>query len=293
MTIATLIATVGAGLFAGASVYITVAEHPARLECGPALGVREFGPSYRRAAFMQGGLAVACLLAGLAAWWQGSGAGWLIGGLLLGGLVPFTLIVIMPTNRRLLDPGLDPGSVEAGELLSRWGRFHAVRTLVGVAVFVAFAGMSLRAPEGAAGDRRPGGSTMTSLSRSRTLTVSIDCPPERVHAFASNPENFPKWASSFVKSVKRVGTEWVAETTEGPVGIRFVPENEFGVLDHVATPAPGVEIRVPMRVVPNGSGSEVVFTLYQQPGMSDERFDRDTGMVERDLRTLKRLLETR
>lgn len=144
MTIATLVAIVAAGLFAGASTYVTVAEHPARIECGPTLGVKEFGPSYRRAAIMQGGLAVVGLVSGAVAWFQGSGVGWLVGGLLLGGLVPFTLVIIMPTNRRLLDPQLDPGSREAAELLVRWGRLHAVRTVVGVAVFVAFVGLSLR-----------------------------------------------------------------------------------------------------------------------------------------------------
>ncbi len=144
MTIATLVATVAGGLFAGAAVYVTVAEHPARLECGQALAIKEFGPSYRRAAVMQGVLALVGLLAGVVAWYQGSGVGWLIGGLLLGALVPFTLVVIMPTNRRLLDPGLDSGSGEARELLSRWGRLHAVRTVVSIAVFVAFVGMSFR-----------------------------------------------------------------------------------------------------------------------------------------------------
>lgn len=144
MTIAMLVATVAAGLFAGAAVYVTVVEHPARVECGQLLAVKEFGPSYRRAAVMQGGLAVVGLLAGIVAWYQGSGVGWLVGGLLFGALVPFTLVVIMPTNRRLLDPGLDSGSSEARELLSRWGQLHAVRTVVSVAVFVAFAGLSLR-----------------------------------------------------------------------------------------------------------------------------------------------------
>ncbi len=144
MTIAMLAATVAAGLFAGAALYVTVAEHPARLECGQALAIKEFGPSYRRAAVMQALLAVIGLLAGVVAWYQGSGVGWLVWGLLLGALVPFTLIVIMPTNRRLLDPRLDSGSGEARELLVRWGWLHAVRTVVGVAAFVAFAGMSLR-----------------------------------------------------------------------------------------------------------------------------------------------------
>lgn len=137
-----LVATVAAGLFAGAAVYVTVAEHPARQECGPVVAIKQFGPSYRRAAFMQGALAMIALLASAVVWYQGRGVGWLIWGLLLGALVPFTLVVIMPTNRRLLDPELDSASDEARELLARWGRLHAVRTLVGVIVFVAFVGLS-------------------------------------------------------------------------------------------------------------------------------------------------------
>jgi hypothetical protein len=142
MTIAMLLATVAAGLFAGAAVYVTAVEHPARVECGQILAIKEFGPSYRRGAVMQGGLAVIGLLTGLMAWYQGSGVGWLIGSILLGALIPFTLIVIMPTNRLLLDPRLDSSSSEARALLARWGRLHAVRTVIGVAVFVAFAQMS-------------------------------------------------------------------------------------------------------------------------------------------------------
>lgn len=144
MTVAILIAITAAGLFAGAAVYVTLVEHPARLECGQALAVKEFGPSYRRAALMQGSLALVGMLAGGWAWYQGSGVGWLVGGLLLGCLIPFTLVIIMPTNRRLLDPGLDSGSEEARRLLSRWGQLHAVRTALGLAVFVWFVAMLLR-----------------------------------------------------------------------------------------------------------------------------------------------------
>lgn len=144
MTITTLVATVASGLFAGASIYVTVVQHPAWLECGPAVAVKELGPSFRRAGIMQGGLAMVILMASTLAWFQGSGAGWLLGGLLVGCLVPFTLLVIEPTNRRLLDPQLDPGSREARELLVLWGRLHAWRTVVGVIVFVTFVGISLR-----------------------------------------------------------------------------------------------------------------------------------------------------
>jgi uncharacterized membrane protein len=130
-----LLATLCAGLFAGAAIYITLVEHPARLECGTALAATEFGPSYRRATLMQASLAAVGLLAALVAWAQGRGVGVLIGGLLLGAVIPFTLVVILPTNKRLLDPGLDRGSVEAAVLLARWGRLHAVRSLVSALAF--------------------------------------------------------------------------------------------------------------------------------------------------------------
>ena len=81
------------------------------------------------------------------------------------------------------------------------------------------------------------------------------------------------------------------ETPQGPVKIRFAEKNDFGVLDHYVTTAQGVEIYVPMRVVPNGFGSEVIFTLFKTPEMSDQRFAEDAGMVERDLKTLKSVLE--
>jgi hypothetical protein len=83
------------------------------------------------------------------------------------------------------------------------------------------------------------------------------------------------------------------ETPTGWVGIRFVQANEFGVLDHVVTLPDGQAVLNTMRVVANGEGSEVTFTLFQLPGMPDEQFAKDAGMVEADLRTLKSVLETR
>jgi Polyketide cyclase / dehydrase and lipid transport len=132
---------------------------------------------------------------------------------------------------------------------------------------------------------------MSQLLRSRTLSISIDCPPNRVYAFVSNPANLPKWATAFARSVRRRGDEWIVETPDGPMGIQFVRENELGVLDHTVKLASGMEILNPMRVVSNGSGSEVIFTLFQPSGMSDEKLREDTRMVERDLQTLKSVLE--
>jgi hypothetical protein len=129
--LAETIALVATALFAGAAVYVSLVEHPARESCGSAIAIVEFRPSYKRAAVMQGGLALIGGVAGIVRWATLGGEGWLTGGLLLAALIPYTLIVIMPTNKRLLDPTLDTGSTEATALLCRWGRMHSVRTLVG------------------------------------------------------------------------------------------------------------------------------------------------------------------
>jgi uncharacterized membrane protein len=131
-----LIALLSTGLFAGAALYVTLVEHPARLQCGIAAAVTEFGPSYRRAAVLQASLAAVGGLAGVAAWSRGHGPATLIAGLLLVAIIAFTLIVILPTNKRLLDPTLDPGSAEAATLLARWGHLHAVRTVAGAVAFL-------------------------------------------------------------------------------------------------------------------------------------------------------------
>src|SRR6266571_3941157 len=85
-------------LFAGAAVYITLVEHPARMACGIEIAATEFSPSYRRAAVMQASLAIAGFVFAVGAWLTGATAWWLVGVLLLGSVVPFTLLVIMPTN---------------------------------------------------------------------------------------------------------------------------------------------------------------------------------------------------
>lgn len=127
---------------------------------------------------------------------------------------------------------------------------------------------------------------------SRTLSVSIDRPPGEVYRFVRDPENLPRWATAFCLSVHPSGDGWTVRTPQGPVGIRFTEPNTLGVLDHVVTPVEGDPVHVPMRVVPNGSGSEVLFTLFRLPPASEEDFGTDAAMVEEDLRRLKQLLET-
>src|SRR5437867_9503403 len=125
------IATAACALFAGAALYITLVEHPARMACGPPMAVAQFRTSYPRATRLQAPLAVVGCLGGAGAWLAGGPLGWLVAGLLLGVVVPYTLVVIMPTNHRLLDRALAPDTPQAHRLLRRWGNLHLVRTVLG------------------------------------------------------------------------------------------------------------------------------------------------------------------
>jgi len=132
---------------------------------------------------------------------------------------------------------------------------------------------------------------MATMYQSRNLSVQIRRNPRDVYNFTSVPENFPRWASGLGKSLKRKNGEWIAETPQGPIKVRFTERNEFGILDHYVIPESGVEIYIPMRVIPNGSGSELIFTLFRLSDVSDEKFAEDAEWVMRDLTALKNLLE--
>jgi hypothetical protein len=135
--IAEFIAVLSCALFTGASVYITFIEHPARMQCGVEIAATEFAPSYRRATVLQATSAALGLISSIAAWLAGASFWWLVAGVLLGSVIAFTLIVILPTNKRLLSPTLDKRSIESELLLARWGRLHAVRSVIsGIALLL-------------------------------------------------------------------------------------------------------------------------------------------------------------
>jgi len=138
LAISESLALLASGLFAGAALYVSFVEHPARMQCGTRLAITEFAPSYKRGAVMQASLSTIGTIAAIASWLQGAPTPWLIGGLLLGALIPFTLIVIFPTNKRLLDPSLDKNSQLAERLLQCWATLHAVRSALSLASFLTF-----------------------------------------------------------------------------------------------------------------------------------------------------------
>jgi hypothetical protein len=133
-----IVATFASGIFAGAAVYINLVEQPARLSGGIQLAVTEWRPSYKRGTLMQAPLAVVGSVSAFIAWWFDRSWPWLVGGVLLLVIIPFTLVGILPTNRRLNSQGLDLGSEEAGRLMRQWGRLHAVRSILSGVAFVMF-----------------------------------------------------------------------------------------------------------------------------------------------------------
>ena len=138
MTAFQFVAILAATFFSGAAIYINLAEHPARMECGTHLAATVFGPSYRRAAVMQIIFALAAAIGGISAWFLGALRLWFVGSVLIFAVIPFTLIVIMPTNKKLLDPALDRTSEVTHQLLQDWGKLHGVRSILALGASVVF-----------------------------------------------------------------------------------------------------------------------------------------------------------
>ncbi|MBP0592516.1 SRPBCC family protein [Paraburkholderia sp. LEh10] len=135
---------------------------------------------------------------------------------------------------------------------------------------------------------------MAGLAESKTISVSIAREWREVYAFMEHPLSFAQWASGLGKPLRGSGSQWIFESADGrEVAVRFTPRNPYGVLDHYVSGARGDELVVPMRVVPNGGGSEVLVTLFRAADASDAQFAADAQWVERDLAELKRFLETR
>ncbi|MEU8791414.1 SRPBCC family protein [Streptomyces sp. NPDC048643] len=128
---------------------------------------------------------------------------------------------------------------------------------------------------------------------SRHLSVPIDRTVDEVYAYASDPENLPAWALGLGGSIKKIDDQWIAESSPmGRVVVTFVPRNELGVIDHHVTLPSGEAVYNPVRVISDGEGSEVVFTLRRQPRMTDADFERDADMVTGDLNRLRELMES-
>jgi uncharacterized membrane protein len=137
------LAILTASVFAGAALYVSVVEHPARMTLDTKTAAMEWAPSYVRGTWMQAPLALASLMGGLGSWLLGAGIGWAIAALLVGAVVPFTFVAIMPTNKALGAAGRDLASAETRALLTQWARLHAVRTALSLAATILYLYLAL------------------------------------------------------------------------------------------------------------------------------------------------------
>jgi hypothetical protein len=121
----------------------------------------------------------------------------------------------------------------------------------------------------------------------RHLSVTIRQPAAAVYDFLKDPANWPRWASGLgdLRQDAATGT-WTARQPAGVMTMAFTAPNDFGVLDHCVTTPDGTVIHVPLRVIANGDGAEVIFTLFRLPTMDDATWQRDEEWMKGDLERL-------
>ncbi|ALE75711.1 polyketide cyclase [Pseudonocardia sp. EC080610-09] len=127
---------------------------------------------------------------------------------------------------------------------------------------------------------------------SRHVGVVIAAPPETVYAWVRDPRNLPRWAAGVGDRVEERDGRWIVPG--GPLGeveFRFVPENDWGVLDHEVVLPSGEVAHNPLRVAPHPDGSEIVFSVRRAPSATDADVERDVAAVVADLERLRDLLE--
>ncbi|TGL47482.1 SRPBCC family protein [Leptospira wolffii] len=128
--------------------------------------------------------------------------------------------------------------------------------------------------------------------KAKHIGVTISAAFSSAYKYLSDPGNFPEWASGLCKSITRLsGNEWMVDSPMGKVKVKFTESNPFGIIDHYVELEPGKIVYNPMRILENEEGCEIVFTLFQTMGMSEEKFKEDEAWVRKDLEELKNLLE--
>jgi hypothetical protein len=129
------------------------------------------------------------------------------------------------------------------------------------------------------------------LQAVRHVSVSIDRTPQEVYDFLSDAENFlPKWATGSKAFLTRAEGGWIVESPVGKVKMQFAAKNTLGILDFDFILESGLTIHNPMRVIPNGNGSELIRTVLREPGMSGEGFAEETEWAVKDLARIRELL---
>lgn len=126
--------------------------------------------------------------------------------------------------------------------------------------------------------------------RSNTQQVTIDVDHRHVFAFLADPGNLPKWAVGFCRAIRRDEDRWIAQTSQGDVAIRYVTDPDLGIIDFHIFLGPETEVTAFSRVLPNGDGSEYVFTQFQPSGMPDAVFEAQVRALTEELVVLRALM---
>ena len=127
-----------AAIFAGAAIHINWSEQPARLGLDDKPLLKEWKPSYKRAFAMQASLAAVGFLLGISAWYTSGDWRWLLGAVILVANWPYTLLVMLPTNNKLMAVAIENANAETRSLIEAWGRLHAVRSALGAGAAAVF-----------------------------------------------------------------------------------------------------------------------------------------------------------
>lgn len=131
-----------------------------------------------------------------------------------------------------------------------------------------------------------------SMLECQTISINVARDWRDLYEAIWRPLDFCSWASGLSKSEMTEDADgwWQAEGPDGCVRIQFTKHNEFGVMDHVIDIG-AARISSPMRVMANGDGATVSFTLFRLPEMDDAKYQADADWVRRDLQRLKELSE--
>ncbi|TGK03859.1 SRPBCC family protein [Leptospira semungkisensis] len=126
----------------------------------------------------------------------------------------------------------------------------------------------------------------------RHISIHLSVDLQTAYDYLADPRNFPEWASGLCKSIQPLENgEWLIDSPMGELKAVFTEKNQYGVLDHTVIFGPDKKVNNPMRILANDQGSELVFTLFQLPEMSDKKFEEDAAWVKKDLTELSELLK--
>jgi len=126
----------------------------------------------------------------------------------------------------------------------------------------------------------------------RTVQVTIGRPWREVCEFLAQPRNYARWASWLGSSLRQQRGDWIARRPDGRrAKVRFTERNAFGVADHCVLEAEDRATFVALRVVSHDAGSEVIATVFREPGWSEQQLALRADTAQHDLGRLKTLIE--